>query len=75
MTAQINLRPYDVFRNDWQILGSFALCYTFQQSIAWLETGVIDVKPLVSHTAPLDAFPALFQQFAAGETLKVHLRP
>ncbi len=75
MTAQINLRPYDVFRNDWHILGSFALCYTFQQSISWLETGVIDVKPLVSHTAALEEFPTLFQQFAEGQTLKVHLRP
>ena len=75
MGAPINLRPYDVFRNDWQILGSFALCYTFQQSIAWLESGVVDVRPLLSHSAPLDQFPALFQQFANGETLKVHLQP
>lgn len=75
MGAQINLRPYDVFRNDWQIIGSFALCYTFQQSIAWLANGVIDVRPLVSHTAPLEQFSTLFHQFAAGQTLKVHLRP
>lgn len=75
MTAKINLSPYQVFRNDWQIIGSFALCYTFQQAIAWLENGVIDVRPLVSHTAPLAEFPALFQQFAAGQTLKVHLQP
>ncbi|MEZ4659111.1 MAG: zinc-binding dehydrogenase [Caldilineaceae bacterium] len=75
MQAQINLRPYDVFRNDWQIIGSFALCYTFQQAITWLETGVIDIDPLVSHTAPLADFAALFHQFAAGKTRKVHLQP
>ncbi|MEZ4729260.1 MAG: zinc-dependent alcohol dehydrogenase family protein [Caldilineaceae bacterium] len=75
MTAKINLSPYAVFRNDWQIIGSFALCYTFQQSIAWLANGVIDVKPLVSHTAPLTEFPTLFHQFAEGKTLKVHLQP
>ncbi|MEZ4870374.1 MAG: zinc-dependent alcohol dehydrogenase family protein [Caldilineaceae bacterium] len=75
MKAQINLRPYDVFRNDWQIIGSFALCYTFQQAIAWLEAGVIDVTPLVSHCAPLADFIPLFHQFAAGKTLKVQLQP
>lgn len=75
MGASINLRPYDVFRNDWQIIGSFALCYTFQQSIAWLETGVVDVRPLVSHTQGLESFPDLFQQFAGGQTLKVHIQP
>lgn len=75
MTAKINLRPYDVFRNDWHILGSFALCYTFQQSISWLANDVIDISQLVSHTAPLAQFPDLFQQFANGQTLKVHLQP
>lgn len=75
MTAQIKLSPYAVFRNDWQIIGSFALCYTFQQSIAWLANGIVDVRPLVSHTAPLTEFPTLFHQFAEGKTLKVHLQP
>jgi len=44
MEAKINLSPYDVFRNDWQIIGSFALCYTFQQAISWLENGIVDVR-------------------------------
>ncbi|MCB0140918.1 MAG: alcohol dehydrogenase, partial [Caldilineaceae bacterium] len=61
--------------NDWHILGSFALCYTFQQAITWLESGVINIDPLVSHTAPLAEFPTLFQQFAEGKTRKVHLQP
>jgi len=73
MQAQINLSPYAVFRNDWQIIGSFALCYTFPQAIAWLETGVVQVDALVSHTASLDDFATLFHQFGAGQTLKVQL--
>lgn len=73
--ATIRLRPYDLFRNDWTIIGSFALCYTFQPAIAWLANGVIDVSKLVSHTVPLTNFAAAFQQFAAGQTLKVHVKP
>ncbi|MBC7870386.1 MAG: zinc-dependent alcohol dehydrogenase family protein [Chitinophagaceae bacterium] len=72
--AKITLNPYDIFRNDWTIIGSFALCYTFLPAIAWLENGVIDVEPLVSHTVPLGDFAQLFHQFKAGETLKVHLQ-
>ncbi len=75
MEAQINLSPYEVFKNDWQIIGSFALCYTFPQAIDWLANGVINVNPLVSHTAPLSTFADLFDQFAAGKTRKVHLQP
>ena len=75
MDASINLRPYDIFRHDWTIIGSFALCYTFQPAVAWLVNGVIDVSPLISHTWPLAEFPEALQQFARGETLKVHLQP
>ncbi|MEM7134844.1 MAG: zinc-dependent alcohol dehydrogenase family protein [Chloroflexota bacterium] len=75
MESQINIKPYDIFKNDWQIIGSFALCYTFQQAITWLEAGIIDIDPLVSHTAPLADFSSLFHQFAEGKTRKVHLQP
>lgn len=75
MGVQIQLEPYRVFKNDWTIIGSFALCYTFQEAIAWLESGVVDVSQLVSHQVPLDEFAPVFHQFAAGQTLKVQLIP
>ena len=73
--ATIKLRPYDVFRHDWTIIGSFALCYTFQPAIAWLANGIVDVAPLISHTVPLADFDSVFGQFEAGQTLKVQLQP
>lgn len=75
MDAAIKIKPYDIFRNDWTIIGSFALCYTFEQAIAWLTGGVINIDPLISHTLPLTDFAAAFDNFAKGETLKVHLLP
>ena len=73
--ATARYSPYEVFRNDWTIIGSFALCYTFQPAIAWLANGVVDIAPLISHTLPLAEFSRAFHEFAAGHTLKVHLRP
>lgn len=70
----IKINPYDIFRNDWTIIGSFALCYTFQPSIDWLANGVIDVDPLVSHTVPMDDFAEVFDMFGRGQTLKVHIQ-
>ncbi len=75
MDATVTLSPYKIFRYDWTIIGSFALCYTFEQTIAWLANEVIDVSPLISHTLPLTDFETGFQQFAAGKTMKVHLQP
>ncbi len=37
--ATIRISPYDLFHNDWTIIGSFALCYTFQPAIAMLASG------------------------------------
>ena len=73
--ARISLSPYDLFQHDWTVVGSFALCYTFQPAIAWLSSGIVHVEPLISHTLPLTEFPAALEAFAAGRTMKVHLRP
>ncbi len=72
--AKVNVSPYDIFRNDWMIIGTFALCYTFLPAIDWLASGAIDIAPLVSHTVPMADFADLFGQFAAGKTLKVHIQ-
>jgi threonine dehydrogenase-like Zn-dependent dehydrogenase len=48
--------PYDVFRKDLTIIGSFAVNRTFHESIVLIESGAIQVKPLISHTFPLDDF-------------------
>lgn len=72
-TATVQVSPYDVYRHDWHIIGSFALCYNFNASIAWLESGAVDVKPLVSHFLPLDRFQEGFELSRSGEALKVQL--
>lgn len=71
--AKIEIEPYEIFRNDWQIIGSFAVCYTFKPAIDWLANDIIDVSQLVSHTVPLEEFNNAFDLFGKGETLKVHL--
>jgi 2-desacetyl-2-hydroxyethyl bacteriochlorophyllide A dehydrogenase len=72
-TATVRISPYDIFHNDWTIIGSFALCYTFLPAIAWLQHGVVDVSKLVSDVVPLADFATAFHRFAHGETLKVHV--
>lgn len=74
-TATVAISPYDIFKNDWTITGTFALCYTFLPAIELLRHGVVDVRPLVSDEAPLEDFAAVFGRFAAGQTLKVHVQP
>ena len=48
--------PYEVFRRDLSIIGSFAVNRTFPQSIALIQGGAIQVEPLISHQLPLADF-------------------
>jgi 2-desacetyl-2-hydroxyethyl bacteriochlorophyllide A dehydrogenase len=73
--ATVQWHPYEIFHKDWTIIGSFALCYTFQPAVAWLENQVIEIAPLVSHILPLAEFERGFRDFSDGKTLKVQIRP
>ena len=48
--------PYDVFRKDLTIIGSFAVNRTFQESITLIQSGAIQSEPLISHRLPLSRF-------------------
>lgn len=52
----ISIVPYDVFRKDLTIIGSFAVCRTFYESIALIQSGAIQVEPLISHKLPITDF-------------------
>ena len=54
--AHIALSPADIFRRDLRIIGSFAVNKTFQESIALVNAGGVQLEPLISHRLPLNAF-------------------
>ena len=41
--ARVRVSPFDVYRKDLTIYGSFALRFTFGDALALLEGGTIDV--------------------------------
>ena len=49
--------PYEVFRRDLKIIGSFAVNRTFPQSLTLIQSGAVQVAPLISHQLALDDFP------------------
>jgi D-arabinitol dehydrogenase (NADP+) len=73
--ARIGLSPYDVYQQDLEILGSFALRYTFHDAFALLQAGSVDVLPLLSQRFPIERFPEALALAASGEALKVLIQP
>jgi D-arabinitol dehydrogenase (NADP+) len=55
--ATIPFSPFNLYRHDISVYGSFALNVTFGPAIELLRAGAIDVSPLISHRIPLAQFP------------------
>jgi D-arabinitol dehydrogenase (NADP+) len=54
--AQVPFSPYEVFRKDLKIIGSFALNKTFHEAIALVQGGAVELAPIISHRLPLGDF-------------------
>lgn len=54
--ARVPFSPYDVFRRDLKIIGSFALNKTFHEAISLVQGGGVKLAPITSHVLPLSDF-------------------
>jgi D-arabinitol dehydrogenase (NADP+) len=73
--ARIAVSPYDVYRRDLEIVGSFALRYTFHDAFALLRSGAVDVRSLLSDRLPIDLFPEALELAGSGDAFKVQIQP
>ena len=53
---RIALSPYDVYRRELTIKGSFAQVSSFQGAIAMLRSGRVRTEGIITHRFPLDRF-------------------
>ena len=54
--AKITISPYEIFRNEYKILGSFAQTHCFDRAINALETGMVQVDELITHRFRLEEY-------------------
>lgn len=74
--SKITVSPYEIFKRDLKIVGSFALRKTFQQAISLIEGGIIDVAPLIGQAVALDELPGAIEHMLQGKTsMKIIVKP
>ncbi len=73
--AEVRINPFDVYHNDWEILGSMAINYTFRQARDMLAAGRINVRPLLTGVAALDDVAGILGRPKAPSELKVMVSP
>lgn len=73
---RIKLSPYEIFRKEIKIIGSFAQTHCFEQAIKLLENGTIKVDRLITHEFNLDEYgKALDVLTNTKDKLKVIIKP
>jgi threonine dehydrogenase-like Zn-dependent dehydrogenase len=74
-SAQVTITPFDVYHQDWEILGSMAINLTFQQAHDVLAGGRIDVAPLLTQVAGLDDVAGILGRPKTSSELKTLIAP
>jgi L-iditol 2-dehydrogenase len=75
----VAIRPFDVYRNEWTLVGSFAGTYrSWLDAIALLANGRLDTSALITAEIPLERLPATLDDISinpAAIKVQVGFRP
>jgi 2-desacetyl-2-hydroxyethyl bacteriochlorophyllide A dehydrogenase len=52
--ATIEISPFEIYRRDLEIIGSFAIRRTYDRAFKLMENGVIKVKDLIAEVMPVE---------------------
>ncbi len=73
--AKVSISPFEIYRRDLEIIGTFALRYSFDPALELIQNKVVQVKPLLYPLLPLDQIPAMFEDRArAKDAMKIMFR-
>jgi len=72
---RISISPYEVFRKELKIMGSFAQTHCFDRALKYLENGVVKVKKLITHSFKLEDYARALELVKSGKCLKVIIKP
>ncbi len=73
--ATIEIHPYEIFRREITVKGSFAQAYQFARSIDYLKNGKVDPTGIVTHRFGLDQYGEALAALRAPDCLKAVLLP
>ena len=73
--AVFDLPLFDVFKKELVIKGSFVNPDTHARAVELLNTGRINVEPVITHTFGLDGVEAAIKMQMSGKAVKVLVKP
>ena len=73
--TEVAVKPYDVFRKELTIRGSYTNPYVMERSLALLASGRINWETIITHRYSLDDFDQAWEAHREGAGLKVSVQP
>lgn len=74
-TATVAFHPFEIFRREINIKGSFAQSYEFARAIDLLKAGKIQTDGIITHRFGLDEYEAALDALRAPDCLKAVVEP
>jgi len=72
---EIRINPYEIFKRELTIKGSFAQTHCFDRALRYLESGRVDVSGMITHRLPLESFADALELMEQGKAIKIVLEP
>jgi D-arabinitol dehydrogenase (NADP+) len=74
--AKISISPYEIYKREIKILGTFAQTHCFDRALQLLSTGKVKVRDLITHVFKLEEYEkALNVVMTDRNALKVIIKP
>lgn len=64
-----------ITEKELTVIGSYVGQHSFPDAVRLLESGVVDLAPMVSDIVPLDSVPSVMDRMRAGEVVKAVVTP
>ncbi|WP_438026322.1 zinc-dependent alcohol dehydrogenase family protein [Sorangium sp. So ce233] len=63
---KIEISPFEIYRRDLEIIGSFAIRRTYDRAFKLMERGAVDVRKLLSEAMPVEELPRGLEMMKKG---------
>lgn len=73
--TEVAVKPYDIFRKELTIRGSYTNPYVMERSLALLASGRINWETIITHRYSLEDFDQAWEAHLEGAGLKVSVQP
>jgi len=73
--TELPIRPYELFRRELRILGSFTNPFTMGRALALLQSANFRWQPLITHRYELARFKEAWEMHLRGEAIKIAVIP